>query len=131
MDYDRVSASYARCCASSGFFDTFYDKFLAASDEIPLLFANTDFVKQKEMLEHSIMYMLAYAAGRKYAAEGLARIAELHSRRDRDIDPKFYSLWLDCLCEAIKAHDAEWSLELEKEWRQDIRKGIEFMIARY
>jgi hypothetical protein len=43
VDYATVEASYDRCLENDGFYDTFYEKFLAKSEEIPPLFANTDF----------------------------------------------------------------------------------------
>ncbi len=39
---DLVMQSYGRCCASSGFFDSFYQYFLASSPEIREKFANTN-----------------------------------------------------------------------------------------
>lgn len=49
---DRVMQSYGRCCASSGFFDTFYKLFLASSPMIRAKFANTDMAAQKHLLRH-------------------------------------------------------------------------------
>ena len=47
---DIVMQSYGRCCASDGFFDSFYDHFLATSPEVRDKFANTNMAGQKLLL---------------------------------------------------------------------------------
>lgn len=47
---DIVMQSYGRCCASDGFFDSFYDHFLASSPEVRDKFANTHMPGQKLLL---------------------------------------------------------------------------------
>ncbi len=48
--YQAVSESLSRCGEADDFYDTFYDVFLAKSAEIPPLFANTVFTRQKQIL---------------------------------------------------------------------------------
>ena len=52
---DIVMQSYGRCCASDGFFDSFYDHFLATSPEVRDIFANTNMAGQKLLLRQGIL----------------------------------------------------------------------------
>ena len=130
-DYDTVRASYDRCLEFGGFFDAFYEAFLSKSADIPPMFAATDFERQKQVLAESISYMLIYSSDMEFTEHTLDDIAKKHSRNQRNIEPKFYSVWLDSLCETIQKHDPEWSPELDQQWRLAMKPGIELMIAAY
>lgn len=58
-----VMQSYGRCCASDGFFDSFYERFLASSPEVRGKFANTDMKGQKLLLRQGILNVVLYARG--------------------------------------------------------------------
>ena len=129
-DYLTIQSSYLRCCASAGFFDTFYAIFLAKSPEIAEKFANTDFTRQKQMLRDSIFKMVRQASFNGEARAEVERIGELHARQF-DIRPGLYALWLDSLCAAIKQHDPGYTTTLEVLWRRRMQQGIDLIIAIY
>ena len=126
-----VRWSYVRCCASQGFFDDFYDVFLAKSPEVAEKFANTDFSHQKRMLKDSIFLMLEYASDDSKAQAEIERLGHVHSRANRDIRPELYELWLDSLCEVVKKHDPDHAEGLENVWRKCMRPGIETITSHY
>jgi len=128
---DAVTASYHRCRASAGFFDTFYERFLAKSEEVAEKFRQTDFTRQKLMLRESLISMLLFNLGTGSARAELEQLAERHSRRDVDIAPHLYDLWLDALCETVERHDPDFKPELAQEWRAAMRAGIDLLISRY
>jgi len=130
-DLDAVTASYHRCRASDGFFDRFYERFLAKSPDIAHKFRHTDFKRQKLMLRESLISMLLFNHDVGTAREELERLGERHSRRQVDIAPYMYELWLDSLCETIAEHDPEFTPQLEAEWRSAMKAGIELLISRY
>ena len=127
-DYLALQSSYLRCCASPGFFDTFYDIFLAKSPEIAEKFAKTDFTRQKRMLKDSIFKMVRQASFDGEARAEIERIGDLHTRQ-LDIRPGLYALWLDSLCAAIKQHDPGYTPALEVLWRRHMQRGIDLIIA--
>ena len=45
--------------------------------------------------------------------------------------PRLYDLWLECLIEAVRGHDPQFSAELESAWRETLAFGIDYMRARY
>lgn len=131
VDYEAVEASYDRCLNDTGFFDTFYDLFLVKSEEIPPLFANTDFSKQKQMVRLSVRMMIRLGEGRTETRQAIEKLGEEHSSRDLNIHLELYQLWLDALCECVERHDPEYTPELESKWRDTMKPGIDLMIAMY
>lgn len=131
VDYEAVQASYDRCLQDETFFDTFYDLFLKKSEEIPPMFANTDFRKQKQMVRISVRMMIRLGLGEPQTQQAIEKLGELHSSRDRDVRPELYELWLNALCESVKQHDPEYTPELEQKWRDTMKSGIDLMIEMY
>jgi hemoglobin-like flavoprotein len=122
--FDQVVASYHRARQSGQLFDTFYHLFLSKSPDIPPMFARTDFPHQKLMLRESILEMLLFAQTESGRDE-ILRLAERH--RQLNVRRVHYDLWLDGLCEALGRHDAEFSPDLERMWREFMGKGIHLM----
>ena len=128
---DAVTASYHRCRADDRFIETFYDRFLAKSDEVARRFRATEFTRQRFMLRESLLMILLYHHGERGAVEELERLGERHSRRGIDIPPHLYSLWLDSLCEAVKEHDPEYVPALDQQWRDVMQPGIDLLVSKY
>jgi hemoglobin-like flavoprotein len=124
--FDQVIASYHRARQSGQLFDTFYDIFLRKSADIPPLFARTDFRHQKLMLRESILEMLVYEQTESNLGE-IERLGERH--RQLNIKRGHYELWLDALCEALAKHDPHFTPDLERMWRDAMKKGIAVMTA--
>jgi hemoglobin-like flavoprotein len=130
-DLDAVTASYHRCRDSAGFLDTFYQRFLAKSQEVADKFRGTHFTRQKLMLRESLLAMLLFNLGSADARAELERLGQRHSRRGVDIPPHLYNLWLDALCEAVEEHDPEFTADIGNQWRGAMRPGIELLVAHY
>lgn len=131
LGYEQVLASYHRCEAAGGLFDSFYDIFFAKSPEIPPKFAKTDMERQKQDVMASVLMALRLASGDPAARQYIQQIGESHSRRGYHIRPELYVLWLDALCEAVRKHDPAYTPDLEEQWRQAMRPAIDLMIAAY
>jgi hemoglobin-like flavoprotein len=125
-EIELVIASYHRARHFGLLFDAFYDIFLRKSPEIPLMFAQTNFQRQKLMLRESILEMLHFARN----GTGRSDIEKLGERHQAlQVKPIHYDLWLDALCEALAEQDPEFNAELETLWRKTMRKGIDIMCA--
>lgn len=63
-DTDRVFQSCGRCCQHEAFFETFYQIFLDKSDEIRVMFEDTDMAEQRRLLSVvlSASWPVAYLA---------------------------------------------------------------------
>ena len=126
-----VRESYDRCCANGDFPTTFYDIFLTKSPEISKLFADTDFTQQKRHLRAALLLLIKYEPGDEPTRIALEKIGRSHSRGERNIRPDLYPLFLESVCETIKRHDPEWSEELENQWKERVRGGVELVISMY
>lgn len=126
---NRVMQSYGRCCASTSFFDTFYQHFLASSPAIREKFTQTDMTAQKQLLRAGILNLVLYARG--MSDTKLRALGKSHSREGFDIRPELYDLWLDSLMLAVKQHDADASAEDLSAWREVLGKGINLIKSFY
>ena len=123
--------SLTRCTSQPLFLERFYALFVSSSDEVRHKFRQTDFQKQRRLLQASFYMVMLQADGKPEGAVHFERIADLHSQRHLDIPPPLYDLWLDCLMQAVREYDPEWMPETESLWRRMMAHGIAFMKARY
>lgn len=123
--------SFERCLAKEGFFDGFYDRFIASSDDISAMFANTDMQNQKKMLQYSLYMIMAAPSGVAKAGSHIERIAKSHSRTGYGVKPELYDLWLSCLLETVKDYDDEYEPVVESAWKQTLEFGINIMKSQY
>jgi hemoglobin-like flavoprotein len=131
VGFEQVFASYHRCEAAGGFFDSFYEILFAKSSEIPPKFADTEMARQKQDAMASVLMALRLATGDRVARGYVEEIAESHNRHGHNIRPELYDLWLDALCEAVQRHDPQYIPALEAQWRQAMRPAIELIVAAY
>lgn len=128
---NAVIASFERCRSSPTFLDRFYELFLDSSPAVAEKFSDTDFESQKAALMASLQSMLLASEMGSMLKVHLKSIADSHSRTGLDITADLYDLWSDCLLQAIREHDSQIDADLEREWRQALAPGIEFMRSRY
>ena len=126
-------ASLKRCLAVPGFMDAFYERFVGSSDEVREKFRNTDMKRQAQVVADSLYVVANAVQGEEgsLARREFPRIAERHSRRERDIRPGLYDLWIDCLVETARAHDPQFDPGVEHAWRDVLLFGAEYMSQRY
>ena len=126
---DLVMQSYGRCCASEGFFDSFYRYFLASSPQIRDRFTNTDMAAQKHLLRHGILNLVMYARGMPDTK--LRALGVTHARDGFNIRPELYDLWLVSLQQAIGDHDKACNADILQAWREVLSKGINVIKSEY
>ncbi len=131
MSYEKVKASYDRCCKSGDFFGTFYDSFLNKSPEVAAKFASTNFKKQKPLIKASVNMMIRLGTGDIKAREAIEKVGTTHSKPQLNIEPKLYDLWFESLCESAAKHDSKWNKELESLWKERMQEGIKIITGRY
>jgi hemoglobin-like flavoprotein len=131
-DIELVNDSLERCTRRrQEFFEAFYRRFNASSDEVAAKFAGTDLKTQARALRESFYLLLRAIGGDPEAWQALELRAIRHDRRHLDIPPGLYDLWLECLLETIRDFDPKVDGAIEAAWRRTMQQGIDFMIARY
>ena len=126
-------ASLKRCLAAPGFLESFYETFIASSEEIREKFRNTDMARQTRVLADSL-YVVANAVQGQEGSPAwgpLPWLAGRHSRKDLDIPPRLYDRWIDCLVEAARNHDPDFAPEVESAWREVLVFGADYLRQRY
>ena len=135
MDRSEIAIfndSLERCLRGGDFFQQFYEIFLAASPEVREKFSGTDFRKQRRMLQTSFYMLVEFiAVGWPECQAYLERIALAHGKHGRDIAPRLYDLWLNCLLRTVQERDDQYSAEVDAAWRFMMGAGITFLKARY
>lgn len=131
-EIELFNDSLARCLRGDRLFQRFYELFLASSEEVREKFRATDLRKQARMVKSSFYMLVEYLAlGWPECEAYLQRIAAAHSKRERDVAPHLYDLWLECLLKAVKECDELYSPQVEAAWRYVMGAGIYFLKARY
>jgi len=125
--FDRVSD---HVCGERGFFEAFYERFLAASPKVRDKFRDTDMARQQRMLRKSFFSLVAfYASGS--VDNILERIARNHGAHGLDIEPALYDLWLECLIDTVREFDPAFEDDVELAWRLVLSSGITYMKFKY
>ena len=125
-------ASLKRCLAAPAFLESFYERFVASSEEVREKFRNTDMKRQVRVLEESL-YVVANAVqgeDNSLARGALSPLAARHGRQGLDISPGLYDLWIECLVETARAHDPQFAPAIEAAWRETLAFGADYMRQR-
>lgn len=126
---DQVFQSYGRCCKRDEFFSDFYTYFMSASEAIKQRFVNTDMAAQRHLLRSGVLQLILVARG--MPDRKLRALGESHNRSNYNINPEWYSLWLDALMKTVRRHDPEYTADLESAWREVLTPGIDVIRGAY
>ena len=128
---EGVRRSLERCEENGDFGQAFYDVFLGSSAAIAPYFTDTDFERQRRVLRESVHMMVTKDVADPYMRDALEKLGKAHDRHGRNVLPSLYELWLDSICEAVRALDPRCDEQLEREWRVRLRPGIQIIMAAY
>ena len=133
LSVETFLASLKRCLATPAFLESFYERFVGSSEEVREKFRNTDMKHQARVLEDSLYVVANAVLGEEnsLARGALPAVAERHSRRDLDIPPGLFDLWIECLVETARAHDPQFAPAVEVAWRETLTFGADNMRQRY
>jgi len=127
----RFLGSLERCRRDEVFLSSFYERFLASSEEVREKFRRTDFKRQTQLLDRTLELSASATIGEPGARRVLAERAETHDRHHLDIRPELYDLWLETLIETARGVDPDWDHDVEEAWRHILTYVIEYMKRRY
>lgn len=132
-DYQELfNDSYERTVQSDpdAFFDRFYEIFLAANPRVAVAFAKTNMARQREMLMDSMAYVIDFSIT-MVPSEYLSKVARRHGKKDLNIEPYLYDIWIESLLTTLRERDKEFLPETETSWRVLLAPGIAFMKSNY
>jgi hemoglobin-like flavoprotein len=129
---EQFEDSLRRCNTDPAFLDRFYGRFLASSPKVREKFVDTDFVRQKHLLQASLQLMLVAARDDgSRPMPYLDEVAARHSASQLAIGAELYDLWLDSLLAAVREADPGWSPAVEQAWESVMTVGITYLLSRY
>ncbi len=123
QSYERV---LHRTVSGKDFFEAFYERFLASSNEVREKFRRTDMQRQRRMLKQSFYSLLVFYASNA-ADDYLIKMVEKHSAKGVDIPNTMYDLWMECLVETVAEFDENFASETGLAWRLVLSSGITYM----
>jgi len=119
-----VHQSYIRA-GGKAFVMAFYERLMAASEEIRGRFEHIDMEAQADILAHAIvMSFLFVDTDHQSAKKCLDGVRESHSRDRLNIAPELYDTWLECLLETVAACDPQTDEELLSHWHKVMSVAI-------
>lgn len=134
VDIDEIKLSYGRCLLAHdkkvGFFDRFYEIFLGSDVGIKEKFANTDFERQTDALQHGLTMAIMYAERKDIAAEQILNGIRLsHDSSGLNIKKEHYDLWINALIQTVREYDSDCSPSVVENWRKLAQKTVDFMLT--
>jgi hemoglobin-like flavoprotein len=117
--------SLARVTALDGFFDDFYDHFIAQSDEIAEIFHQRDMAQLKEKLR-STLEMVAQVVDQEPGLEMYMEMLGRTHQRLR-IERRHFDMWQAALLDTVATHDEAFSERIGAAWSQVISHVIELI----
>jgi hemoglobin-like flavoprotein len=131
IDFEETfNSSYERIIGRRGkgdiFFDKFYNRFIASSPKVKEKFKDTDMSKQKRMLQQSLFQLLTFFTTKR-DSDYIRQIAAIHSKKERDISPELYELWLKSLLCTVEELDPNYNPDVGLAWKMILSMGITYM----
>jgi hemoglobin-like flavoprotein len=120
-------ASYTRCLAAPDFLEAFYRNFFKACPGAEPMFAKTDVSRQAKLLQHAIGLLLIFPSQPKEEPTVLSRLAAKHGPGELNIDPTWFSLFLESLIETARQYDPQFSPAIAEAWREALTPGFAYL----
>lgn len=129
VNADAVFQSYGRSCDKPVFFEDFYNNLLNKSPEVRAMFANTNMDSQRALVRGGVLWLIMHARGMPDTK--IRMLGESHSKKKMNINPMYYSMWMDALIETLYKHDPDFNHDLEVCWRDTLRPSIDKITSMY
>ncbi|SRR5579883_1115299 len=138
--------SYLRCARQPNFdddfFKMFYTKFIEkgcpeAKIKFPSMWKDEDWKRQHQLLKEAVLLLFTYFEHQEPEELNiLSRIAEIHSRKRKDISVDFYTPFIDALISTVTEFDPACEDEAHKDivkesWQKVTEPGIKYMQSKY
>ncbi|MCG7984008.1 MAG: globin [Candidatus Thiodiazotropha lotti] len=121
----RFQQSLRRISLKQGFYDTFYDHFIAQSDEIATIFHARDMDQLKGKLKETLQMVEDALMGKPGVVLYLEMLGRIHTRLK--VDQRHFEMWKDALLSTIERFDDEYDAEVKMAWEEAIEMVLSLM----
>ncbi len=121
----RFQQSLRRISLKQGFYDTFYDHFMAQSDEIAGIFHARDMDQLKGKLKETLQMVEEALAGKPGVVLYLEMLGRIHTRLK--VDQRHFEMWKEALLATIERYDDEYDAQVQTAWEEAIETVVNLM----
>jgi len=122
-DLSQFRESLDRVTAQTGFFDSFYDAFMAQSEEIAGIFVNRDMAHLKHKLKETLQILADAAEGRPGFGLYVEMLGRVHQRLN--VNRNHFDMWREALLDTVAVYDEQYNPRVRLAWRRVIDSVIE------
>jgi hemoglobin-like flavoprotein len=119
--------SFERVKAGNKFLDLFYEKFLGSSEEVSRLFEGVSMSRLKTMLQITLYWPMLACDGNATSVDRLMKLGVLH--RGKGVMEHHYKLWIDSLMSTVEECDENYTVAVDRAWREVMSVGIKIMLG--
>jgi hemoglobin-like flavoprotein len=117
--------SLRRISLKQGFYDTFYDNFIAQSDEIAEIFQARAMDQLKRKLRETLQMVEDALLGKPGVVLYLEMLGRVHTRLR--IDQHHFEMWKEALLATIEYYDDEYDAQVKSAWEAAVEIVISLM----
>lgn len=117
--------SLRRISQKPGFYDGFYDSFMAQSEEIAEIFHARDMEQLKQKLKETLQMVDDAVEGKPGVVLYLEMLGRIHQRLK--VDQRHFEMWQDALMHTVKNFDDEFDPQVQAAWENAIQMVIGLM----
>jgi hemoglobin-like flavoprotein len=117
--------SLQRISLKPGFYDTFYDHFMAQSDEIAAIFHSRNMEQLKHKLKDTLQMVEDALAAKPGVVLYLEMLGRIHTRLK--VDSRHFEMWKQALLATVEHYDDEYDAQVQVAWEEAIEKVISLM----
>jgi hemoglobin-like flavoprotein len=117
--------SLRRISQKPGFYDCFYDSFMAQSEEIAQIFNTRDMDLLKHKLQETLQMVDSAVEGKPGIVIYLEMLGRIHQRLK--VDQRHFEMWQDALMHTVKHYDDEFDPQVQAAWEDAIQMVLDLM----
>ncbi len=119
--------SFERCISCPEFFDIFYERFFASSDEIVSFFEGKDLPRILKMVKDALFLILMASDKSSFATKKIESLASFHA--GLGVQPAHYDFWLSALLCTVEENDPQFDQDVADAWSEVLSHGLAIMKA--
>ncbi|MCU7842365.1 MAG: globin [Candidatus Thiodiazotropha sp. (ex Monitilora ramsayi)] len=126
-DLQLFRESLGRVTAQDGFFDSFYDHFMAQSEEVAGYFQHKDMAQLKHKLQDTLQMVADTIEGRPGLELYMEMLGRVHLRLK--VERKHFTMWQTALIDTVAVFDDHYDKRVQLAWCRVIEYVINIVFS--
>jgi hemoglobin-like flavoprotein len=124
-NFNQFQQSFRRVDRKRGFYDSFYENFIAQSDEIGAFFHARDMDQLKHKLQVTLQMVDAALSDKPGVVLYLQMLGRIHERLH--VQQRHFEMWKAALLQTVADYDDEYGSQVRAAWVEAIDTVIDLM----